>query len=103
MKQETSTNYLDKLALHILGQYKCPICGEANEPAPSRNCCLQCEADKRVPPQEEWDDLGITSRCTCEEYAWGEHTCPFQEEIHDDYEFTCECCPWHTYQCALEI
>jgi len=31
------------------------------------------------------------------------HTCPFKEEINDDYETLCDCDPEQTRQCAMDI
>lgn len=31
------------------------------------------------------------------------HTCPFKEEIYDDHEFLCDCCPECTYECRMDI
>lgn len=39
----------------------------------------------------------------CGEYAEEPHTCPFSEEIHDDYESTCTCCRECAHQCAMDI
>ncbi len=31
------------------------------------------------------------------------HGCPFAEEVHDNYEFQCTCCPLCTYECSMDI
>jgi hypothetical protein len=31
------------------------------------------------------------------------HTCPYAEEIHNDYETLCDCDEEQTYQCAMDI
>jgi hypothetical protein len=31
------------------------------------------------------------------------HTCPYAEEIHNDYETLCDCDEEQTYQCARDI
>jgi hypothetical protein len=42
------------------------------------------------------------TECTCgSEHE--EHTCPFSEELNDDYETMCKCCPYCRYQCAQDI
>jgi hypothetical protein len=42
--------------------------------------------------------------CHCgENPADDEHTCPFAEEINDDYESLCTCCPDCTRNCADNI
>jgi hypothetical protein len=33
----------------------------------------------------------------------GLHTCPYAEEIHNDYETLCDCDEEQTYQCAMDI
>lgn len=40
--------------------------------------------------------------CTCNNNI-EPHTCPFTEEIYDDYESLCNCCNECTYQCAMDI
>jgi len=44
-------------------------------------------------------------RCTCQEAGdtAPEHTCPYAEEINDDFETTCICCPFCTGQCQDDI
>ena len=42
--------------------------------------------------------------CTCEEHELDSpHSCPFAEEINDDYRELCTCCPFCTQECAWEI
>lgn len=31
------------------------------------------------------------------------HSCPFAEEINDNYEEQCTCCDDCTYECAMDI
>lgn len=31
------------------------------------------------------------------------HTCPYAEEIHDDYETLCTCCESCTHDCVYDI
>ena len=31
------------------------------------------------------------------------HTCPFKEELHDAYETLCNCCPYCTRECAMNV
>ena len=31
------------------------------------------------------------------------HSCPFSEEIHEDYEPHCQCCPDCEHECARDI
>jgi hypothetical protein len=45
-------------------------------------------------------------RCTCDEMGefdkdW--HTCPYSEEINNDYETLCSCCSYCQSQCAWDI
>lgn len=42
-------------------------------------------------------------KCTCSEENIKEHTCPYAEEIIDDFETLCICCEYCTYQCAMDI
>ena len=41
--------------------------------------------------------------CTCSIEFYDEHGCPFREEINDDYESMCNCCPACTHACAMDI
>lgn len=43
------------------------------------------------------------NKCTCKTKQHEEHTCPFAEEIGNDYESMCTCCEYCTIQCALDI
>lgn len=43
------------------------------------------------------------SHCVCGKCEIEEHTCPFGEEIHGDYESLCNCCAYCCQQCAWEI
>ena len=42
-------------------------------------------------------------KCTCSndlEY----HSCPYDEEINDNHDQeNCNCCPYCTYECAMDI
>jgi hypothetical protein len=49
------------------------------------------------------DDYGTDECCTCDKHHYDEHTCPFAEEINDDSETLCNCCPYCEYQCAMDI
>lgn len=31
------------------------------------------------------------------------HGCPYQEDVNDDHEFACNCCPCRTQQCVWDI
>jgi len=44
-------------------------------------------------------------RCTCDETEYEYHSCPFQVEINDadPDEDHCDCCPYCTTQCAMEV
>ncbi len=41
-------------------------------------------------------------KCTCAEET-EDHTCPYQEEINEDYESMCSCCEECEYQCSMDI
>jgi hypothetical protein len=41
--------------------------------------------------------------CTCENDAVDDRTCPYSEEICNDSDFTCNCCKYCEYQCAMDI
>jgi len=40
--------------------------------------------------------------CTCRTEDIDPHTCPFSEEINDNYDL-CTCCEYCTRQCWLDI
>ena len=39
----------------------------------------------------------------CSNPAGKSHTCPYREEIHNDHNYTCECCKECTRECAMDI
>ena len=43
------------------------------------------------------------SKCVCGSDGLEEHSCPFSEEIHGDYDSVCNCCSYCTHQCAMDI
>ena len=49
------------------------------------------------------DDYGTDEHCTCNKYHYEDHTCPFAEEINNDSESMCNCCPYCEYECAMNI
>jgi hypothetical protein len=52
---------------------------------------------------KESPKYGNEHRCTCEEFQYEEHTCPFSEEIYGDDKTLCRCCPYCEYQCSMDI
>ena len=42
-------------------------------------------------------------KCTCDSDCYDEHPCPFEEDVNDNSDSTCNCCPYCTYQCGLDI
>lgn len=45
----------------------------------------------------------IENRCTCDEYNWSSHPCPYRSDVGNDSESECNCCPYCTQQCLLDI
>jgi hypothetical protein len=51
----------------------------------------------------------VFDRCTCSEYDYEEHTCPYAEDIYNEDELPyeertkCNCCPYCETQCAHDI
>ena len=43
------------------------------------------------------------SKCVCGKCEIEEHTCPYGEEINNDYESMCKCCAYCSQQCAYDI
>lgn len=48
-------------------------------------------------------DVDIPDTCTCQIIEWPYHACPYAEEIADDYETLCTCCPHCEGQCMADI
>ena len=44
------------------------------------------------------DNLENVCQCPCDD-----HTCPYQEDVNNDSEFTCNCCTACTHECAMDI
>ena len=42
-------------------------------------------------------------KCECNEEYQSAHTCPYAEEIRDDYTTLCYCCEYCTWQCCMDI
>lgn len=42
------------------------------------------------------------TECTCDLRHSG-YTCPYREEIYDDYQSLCTCCEYCEEQCAWDI
>lgn len=55
---------------------------------------------KRIKPQPP--DVLPLERCTCEEYEWEAHFCPYQEDVWDAFS-ECRCCPYCEQRCAEDI
>jgi len=48
--------------------------------------------------------MNYDEKCTCDEQKFPEeHSCPFKEDINNDPDTKCTCCPECTYQCAMDI
>lgn len=41
--------------------------------------------------------------CKGKNAATEPHTCPFAEEINDDYDSLCTCCDECAHECAMDI
>ena len=55
-------------------------------------------------PPKGWEDSELfDDHCTCGEYDWPEQSCPYSEEINDDPEDYCNCCPFCTQNCSDNI
>lgn len=42
-------------------------------------------------------------RCNVNEGTEELHPCPYAQEIHDDYETCCNCCPDCENECCMDI
>jgi len=57
---------------------------------------------KQLP--DNWEDIEeLNDHCTCDEYEWEEQPCPYSEEINEDHEDYCNCCPYCTQDCLDNI
>ena len=46
----------------------------------------------------------MTEKCRCgKNEATEPHTCPYAEDINDDYESLCSCCDACVHECAMDI
>jgi len=61
------------------------------------------EGFKPIPDEDDFEELGLLNHCTCGEYNWPEEVCPFDAEVHDDQTSVCRCCPYHRWECWLDI
>lgn len=43
------------------------------------------------------------SECRCGGEGLSDHTCPYAEEMHGNYDTICNCCESCMYQCAMDI
>lgn len=41
--------------------------------------------------------------CTCLEGGAAEHVCPYDEDVHNDPDSVCACCPACTQECINDI
>lgn len=48
-------------------------------------------------------EFGVCACQQCGGEAQGSHTCPYKEEIHDDYETECNCCDNCRQSCCDDI
>ena len=44
----------------------------------------------------------MEDKCTCEDGHDG-HTCPYEVAVEDNDPDHCDCCPYCTEKCAMEI
>ncbi len=45
----------------------------------------------------------IFDRCTCKEKVYALHLCTYKEDVNDDNESECRCCPYCTQECCDDI
>jgi hypothetical protein len=57
----------------------------------------------KVVVEKDKEVIDDGSVCVCGKCEIKEHTCPFSEEIHDDFELLCTCCVYCSQQCAWDI
>ena len=49
-------------------------------------------------------EIDNPTRCTCNEYKWPSHRCPYAADVNDDLDDEyCNCCPWCEQICADDI
>lgn len=59
---------------------------------------LLCKKVEKLPEPDELTEESRNS-CTCDTYEWLGHPCPYQEDINDDHDSVCHCCPFCSQQC----
>ena len=47
-------------------------------------------------------DFNTMGYCTCDKYQYEEHVCPYSEEINNNSDYLCNCCPYCEHQCAMD-
>ena len=48
-------------------------------------------------------NYGTDEYCTCDKHHYDNQTCPFAEDINDDSDTMCNCCPYCEQECAWDI
>lgn len=59
---------------------------------------LLCKESGKLPEPDEITEE-LYESCTCDEYEWSGHACPYQEAINDDHTSLCYCCLFCEQQC----
>ena len=44
----------------------------------------------------------MEDRCTCED-SYEYHECPYDQDVNNNPDSSCNCCEHCTYQCAMDI
>lgn len=54
--------------------------------------------------EEIIENTGVPcQRCQSLQGTWELHSCPFAEEINDNYSESCNCCPDCEHECCMDI
>jgi len=44
-----------------------------------------------------------SAKCTCEDEIIEEHTCPYSEDVNNDFTTMCNCCAYCQHNCLMDI
>lgn len=59
---------------------------------------------KKTHTEEETFERLVYGKCDrCNRTGLEPHTCPYTEEINEDYETMCNCCERCSHECAMDI
>lgn len=77
--------------------------GKIVKPGTAVKCTkLEAMCVNTMQPMTLRKKVDIETECTCV-YKWKSHSCPFQEDVWDNHEDYCTCCPFCEQECLEAI